>query len=151
MFDPDLDIDARTAAAIAAGMLAVALADGEVHPRELEMIQGFKDAIPDEVDPSGVAITDDAVRRVLVQSLVMVALADGAISEVERATIREISRAHGASDAVIAEVEAEVRRAMFAQLRGASHFRDDALAVAAELGLDRQEAEHILDDDGDDA
>lgn len=141
---PSVDLDARTAAAIASGMLSVALADGDVHPRELEIIQGFRDAIPDDVDPNGVLIQDDATREVLVRSLLMVALADGRISDVEREVVVEICRTHGVSDEALEAAEDELRRAFLGHFAGASAFRDQALAIAAELGIPEDEAEKIL-------
>lgn len=91
----DRELDARSAAVIAAGMMAVALADGEAHPREVEMIEAFRKELPEGVDPSGVVLEDPWEREVFVRSLLMVAVADGTVSDGERQVIRELARAHG--------------------------------------------------------
>lgn len=141
---PSPDIDARTASAIAAAMRAVALADGQLHAGELTLIEAFEADLPDHVDPSGVRITDPAVREVLLHAMVATALADGRMGQAERAVIDELARAHGAT---LADVEAmldTVRREMFAHFRGVHHFRDEALAIAHELGLSPDDALDIL-------
>lgn len=136
---PAADLDPRTAAAIGAGMMAVALADGDVHPRELALIRAFQDEIPDDVDPSGVRMTDPATREVFVRSLLFTALADGRVSPAEAAVIDELARAHGMSREELAALDRTVRSELLAELAGASvDTASPALAhaLAGELELD---------------
>lgn len=138
-----MSIDARTAAAIAAGMQAVALADGEAHPRELALVAAFRAELPQGIDTSRVRITSDVARHALVRSLVGVALADGRVSDDERVVIDEIARAHGAADLVEPTI-AEVRREMAATFAGARHFEAEARAIVRDLGLSGEEADAAL-------
>ena len=62
----EVDIDGRTAAVIAAGMKAVALADGVSHPREMALIEQFCESLPEDADPSGVVLEDDRERELFV-------------------------------------------------------------------------------------
>jgi tellurite resistance protein len=140
----ELEVDGRTAAVIAAGMQAVALSDGEAHPRELALIHAFRQHLPEGVDPSGVVLEDEALRDIFVRFLVMVALVDGDLKNAERATILELAQAHGVSaDRVEAAVQ-QVRLEMFSAFEGVSAFRDQALGEADRLGLDREDADAIL-------
>lgn len=145
MTEPDLD--ARQATAIAAGMKAVALADGEAHPTEMSLIEGFLADLPEDIDVSGACFDTEAARGALLQSLYLVALVDGKLKDSEIQTIRSIATAHGASDAEIEAAEAAARRHLLGRLKGVQVFRDEALAVAAELGVPADEASQILDAD----
>jgi tellurite resistance protein len=140
----DMEVDGRTAAVIAAGMQAVALADGEAHPREMALIQGFRQQLPAGVDPSGVVLEDDRLRDVFVRFLVLVALVDGDLKAQERATISELAQAHGVSSDRVEQIVGEVRREMFSAFEGVSAFREQALGEADRLGLDRADADAIL-------
>lgn len=143
----DTALDARAAAAIAAGMKAVALADGEPHPRELAMIDAFVGELPADIDVSGVRFDDAGTRGVLLHSLFLVALADGHLGADERATIEEIGRAHGADLAEFDAAEQTVRKTLLGTLRGVRVFREQALAVADDLGIPEVDAAMILDGD----
>jgi len=143
----DTEIDARQAAAIASGMKAVALSDGEPHPRELALIDAFTAELPEAVDPSGVTFESTEERAALLRSLYLVALIDGALKDPEIETIREIARAHAASDEELESALWYARRELLGKLRGVHVFKDQAMAVADELGVPREEAEAILGDD----
>lgn len=140
----DTEIDARQASAIASGMKAVALSDGEPHPRELALIDAFTAELPDAIDPTGVTFATAGERAALLRSLYLVALVDGALKEPEIDTIREIARAHGATDAELEDAVWYARRELLGRLRGVHVFRDQAMEVADELGVLREEAEEIL-------
>jgi uncharacterized tellurite resistance protein B-like protein len=114
----DRELDARSAAVIAAGMMAVALADGEAHPREVEMIEAFRKELPEGVDPSGVVLEDPWEREVFVRSLLMVAVADGAVSDDEGKVIEELARAHGVSEEQLEGIRREVAMQMAYTLAG---------------------------------
>lgn len=144
----EVEIDGPTAAVIASGMLAVALADGEVHPREVALIEQFKADIPDEVDPTGVVLDDPAVREVFLTSLVMVALADGEITSEERSTLDELARAHGATVDDVARIEREARERMLGHFQGVRHFRDVAASIGRDLGLEDDRIDAVLDGEG---
>jgi len=142
-------VDPVTATLIVEGLRSVAMADGELHPKELEMIEAFAATLPAGVDVSGRTIEDDEGRRMCLISLFMLALADGTLSEPEHQRIREIAAAHGMSAGLVSEVEGEVKRVLLQRFQGLQHFRDQAEAVGRDLGLSDAEASRVLD--GDDA
>jgi uncharacterized tellurite resistance protein B-like protein len=129
-----VDLDARTAAVIAAGMRRVATADGNIHPNELSLIEDFERDIPEGTEPTA-TIGDAAVRAVYLKSLVMVALADGRISDPEQVVIADLAAAVGADDADIEAATAAVKREFISVFKGVTHFRDQVEALASELGV----------------
>jgi len=134
-FESPVPIDAESAAIIARGMRIVAGADGHLHPRELSLIASFESALPEGGEPSGILRDEVSIRQVYVRSLVMLALADGRISEVEREAIGELCARQGiAADSVEAEILV-VKRRFLSVFRGVSVFRDSVVRVARELGL----------------
>lgn len=131
-----VDLDARMAAVIAEGMRKVALADGDVmHPNELQLIETFERDIPEGTPPNA-AIGDAGVREIYLKSLVMVALADGRISDNEQAVIADLAASVGADADDVARTTQAVKREFLAVFDGVTHFRDQVRSVADELGLD---------------
>lgn len=131
-----VDLDAKMAAVIAAGMRKVALADGDVmHPNELQLIEAFEKDIPPGTPASG-AIRDAGVREVFLKSLVMVALADGRISDSEKAVISDLAAGVGADGDDVERTTHAVKREFLAVFDGVTHFREQVKAVAEELGVD---------------
>lgn len=141
-FDTQVPIDADAAAIIARGMRAVAKADGLVHQRELNLIASFEAAIPSGYD-GALRLTTDALRATYVRSLIMVALADGVITDAELTAIRELATEQGiAPDHVDAEV-LSVKRRFLSVFAGVNFFRDAVLRVARDLGLSEAEVEAL--------
>jgi len=138
LFERTMSLDAPTAASLAAAMRDVALADG-THPAEEQLIAAFEaDVVTPGVAPlaSLDAVTDLAVQEVFLQSLVLVALADGHISDEERQVIGRYATSFGLSDLEVARCVSDVGGAMLAQLAGVKLFREDAVAVGHAMGLD---------------
>lgn len=135
-----IPLDGPAAAVISAGMKAVARADGDVHPREVELIEAFERDLPttDIPDPRSALGTTD-LKGAYVRSLVMVALADGRISPEERAVIAELCGALGVSDDEIAAAEKDVKRWFLQRFSGVTVFRDVVESIARELGLEPSE------------
>lgn len=142
-----ISLDGPAAAVISAGMKAVAKADGDVHPRELQMIEAFEADLPsiDVPDPRA-ALGSKDVRDAYVRSLVMVALADGTISEPEGAVIRELSTAMGLTDADVDEAILEVKRWFLKRFAGVTVFRDTVEQIARDLGLDPAELDSLREE-----
>lgn len=136
------DIDAASAAVIASGMKAVALADGVMHHRELALISAFEADLP--AAESGAVLAAGAdVRHAYLQSLIFVALADGRISDEELAVIRELTAANGfAPGAVDDEILASKRR-FLGVFAGVTVFREAVVDVARELGISLDEIEDL--------
>jgi hypothetical protein len=136
-----VEIDAGTAALIAEGMRQVASADGHIHHRELKLIASFEANIPTDADPPALLSAD--LVGVYIQSLVMVALADGRITDVELDVIRQLAADQEVEgDALEAEIVA-VKRQFLGVFAGVSVFRDAVVRVAEELGLPGDEVDAL--------
>lgn len=129
-----VDLDARTAAVIAAGMRRVAIADGNIHPNELSLIEDFERDIPAGTEATA-TIGDATIRAIYLKSLVMVALADGRISDPEKSVILDLAASVGADDADVAAATQEVKREFISVFKGVTHFRDQVEALAVEMGI----------------
>ena len=105
----DLTLSADDANAIVAALHDVAESDGK-HAEEIEMIQGFVQMLdadlgaekPTNLPPMtpqklAVMLTDEAVKKVAVQCALLLAWADGALSDKERARVVEYATALGFS------------------------------------------------------
>jgi tellurite resistance protein len=105
----DLKLSADDANAIVAALYDVAQSDGQ-HEEEIAMIQGFVqllDADLGEQSPTklpamnpeklAIAITDPDTRKVAVQCALLLAWADGSLSDKERARVLEYATALGFS------------------------------------------------------
>jgi tellurite resistance protein len=105
----DLTLSADDANAIVAALQDVAEADG-THAEEIEMIQGFVTLLDADLGaerpttlprmtPTKLAtiLTDEALRKVAIQSALLLAWADGSFSEKERAKVIEYATALGFS------------------------------------------------------
>lgn len=113
----DLALSADDAHAIVAALHDVAQSDG-VHDAELDMIRGFVEALDadlgaekptklPEMTPAKLAsiITSPQVRKLALQSAVLLAWADGVFSEKEHVRIREYATALGLSADEYAAIE----------------------------------------------
>jgi len=132
----DISLDGPAAAVISAGMKAVARADGDVHPRELELIAAFEADLPDvgRPDPRLALATTD-LRDAYVRSLILVALADGVISEEEERVIGELCSALGVEQHTIDQVTLEVKQWFLSRFSGVTVFKDAVDAIAQDLGV----------------
>lgn len=140
------ELEAREAAVIAQGMRSIAAADGNVHPREIDIIAAF------ELDlPSGTAADDTLVLRpethpVFIRSLAIVALADGHISQRETDEITRLASRHGIEPAVVDEELLAAKRYFLSTFQGVRVFREAVVTVAKELGLPEGEVDLLTTD-----
>lgn len=144
-FEAPVSIDARSAAIIAAGMRAVARADGVIHQRELSLIASFEAEIPPGTSATG-RLEDRGVVEAFVRSLIMTALADGVISEAEKTCIAELCAAHGVDADVLEAETIAVKRKFLSVFAGVSLFRESVLRVATDLGLSERELDALSQD-----
>lgn len=135
-----INLDGTAAAVISAGMKAVAKADGDVHPREMQLIAAFEADLPvvDVPDPKSVLGTED-LRGAYVRSLVMVALADGTITPAEEQVIRSLCTALGLTEAEVDEATHEVKLWFLQRFAGVVVFRDAVEQIASDMGIDPSE------------
>jgi uncharacterized membrane protein YebE (DUF533 family) len=138
----DVDLDAASAAAIAKGMRAVAQADGSIHQRELSLIATFEAEIPSNGEPAD-SFASDAAKQAYLRSIIMVALADGVITDKEEQVIGELCDAYGIGRAQIHAETLEVKRWFLQAFSGVHIFRDAVVRVAKDLGLPDNEVEAL--------
>ncbi len=139
----DIDVDSHSAAVVAAAMREVAKADGDVHPRELALIAEMADGLPD-ADPR-TPLATDLLRRAYLQSLAMVALADGVISEAERTVIADLAASQGLDPDDVEIAVEDARRQFLGVFAGVQHFRADAEDIGRGLGLSDDAIVDVLD------
>ena len=139
MFDflNEVDVDGITAITIAAGMKKMAMADGEMHPAELEMIESFLKEVKAESGESGEdlgSLNTPELQETFLKSLALVALVDGVIRDQEVQLLNNYVQELGFSRSAEAVFE-EVGKSLLAQFRGVSAFRTQAEEVGRSLGL----------------
>jgi tellurite resistance protein len=111
----NLPISADDAVTMAAALRDIAEVDG-AHPEEHALIQSLIEELAEDlgeapvlpkITPKEIALklVDPALRSVFLQSALLLAMADGVISDRERARIREYASALSIPDAVYAEHE----------------------------------------------
>jgi tellurite resistance protein len=116
----DIKLSADDANAIVAALHDVAQTDGQ-HAEEIAMIQAFVEALDADLGESkpthlpamnpaklAVALTDADARKVAVQCAILLAWADGAVSDKERARIVEYATALGFSRATYDGMETTI-------------------------------------------
>jgi tellurite resistance protein len=114
----NVSLSADEATAIAAALRDVAAVDGS-HADEQQMLDGLMAEIgdefgetlkPAEMTPAELAtkVVDPALRRLTLQSAVLLAMADGAISKAERERIVEYARALGVSSEDYQQIESTI-------------------------------------------
>ncbi|HOU94089.1 MAG TPA: hypothetical protein PLU22_23725 [Polyangiaceae bacterium] len=118
LFDPSVSLSADQARAIVGALQDIAESDG-LHAEEqaliAELVADYNLDLGDQatvakVSPAELAraLVDPTLRKLAVQTGVMVAMADGAISDVERARVIDYAGALGFDDAAYATIEAVI-------------------------------------------
>jgi len=138
----DVELDGPQAAAIAQGMRTVAQADGSIHQRELSLIASFEAELPSGGRPAE-RFESDAAKMAYLRSIIMVALADGVITDKEEEVIAELCDAQGIGRAQIHTETLEVKRWFLQAFSGVQIFRDAVVRVAKDLGLPESEVEAL--------
>lgn len=141
-FETPIPIDAVAAAVIAHGMRVVARADGVIHDRELTLIASFEAAVPAGTDPKAL-LADDLQRSVYLRSLIMVALADGKLSDAELVAIRALAAEQQIPDGQVDAEVLSVKRRFLSVFAGVDVFRDSVVRVARDLGLPDAEVDAL--------
>lgn len=145
-FFPEIEIREDHAEAIARGLMAIAKADGEVHPREGAMIEEFFVSVTDRptdlgrfehedaIEPEILAaqLPGDDLRQLFLKTAYLLGYADGNLGKGESELLGKYASAMGVGDDQLAELEQQVKEYMLAQLSHLSNI--DAIAeVAKEL------------------
>ena len=138
-----VNLDASAARAIAAAMREVASADGD-HPHELDLIQAFEAELPEGTSGDLSSLTGEPEKQALLRSLVLLALADGEMSAVERARILEIAARVGLGEEDVARASIDVAIAMLSRFEGVHLFRDKVVELGHSLGLDDATLDRVI-------
>ena len=133
MDQTDVELSAEEAALIATGMKRVARADGAVHQRELALINAFAKEIPEDVGMA--SALGEAARDAYLRSLILVALADGRISDEEYAEICALMQEQSVDARMIDARIVAVKKEFLQQFEGVKFFKEAVDEVAASLGL----------------
>lgn len=116
----DVELDAAQVAAMVRAMLAVARADGAADAREVALIEELAPVDASAPDPSpaevAAAIPGEREQELLVRSLLLVALVDGAYTDAEKGTIASYADACGLSEARLEELASAVKAYLMAPL-----------------------------------
>jgi uncharacterized membrane protein YebE (DUF533 family) len=142
-FDVDVPIDAAAAALIARGMRLVARADGLIHQRELALIASFEAALPRGGTPPSGPLASETLKVLYLRSLIMVALADGRVSDAEQEQILALAAEQGFDGERVAAETLSVKRRFLSVFAGVNVFRDSVVSVARELGLPESELDAL--------
>lgn len=130
---------------MAIAMREVAKADGE-HPREQALIAQLTEGIEIGDGPADLSTLEGADQQeVFLKSLVLVALADGEVTEGEARVIRDYANRLGLGEREVAQCTTDVASAMLAHLQGVTQFRDEVIKIGERMGLDRFSIMHALD------
>jgi hypothetical protein len=143
---PTVDLDAGAAHTIAAGMREVAMADG-AHPEEIALIDAFESSLPPgptTVDLS--TLGSDSAKAAFIQSLVLVAYADGKVTEAERDIIRAYSTKLGFDDKSLARVWTDVAVDLLSTFSGVTVFRGAIESIGRTMGLGDSDVDRALTD-----
>lgn len=138
-----VNLDASAARAIVAAMREVAGADGD-HPQEEALIQAFEAELPPGTTGDLSALTTTGAKEALLRSLVLLGLADGKMSAVERARILEIAARVGMGEDDVARASVDVASAMLSQFEGVHVFREQVVALGHQLGLDDATIQKVI-------
>ncbi|MEQ1570934.1 MAG: hypothetical protein ABMA64_35220 [Myxococcota bacterium] len=141
-FETEVPVDGDAAATIALGMRRVARADGLIHQRELALIASFEANLPPDADGTRPLATD-AVKVTFLRSLILVALADGVVSDAEHDEIRTLAEEHGLGAPDVERELVSVKRRFLSVFAGVNVFRDAVVRVARDLGLPESEVDAL--------
>ena len=140
----EVELDAAAAHTIASAMREVAMCDG-AHHRELELIDTFESQVPGTA--AGVdltTLTTPEHQEVFLKSIVLVAFADGQVSDAERALVESYADALGVSTDVRARAWTDVASSLLSVFAGIRNFRSQVVQLGENMGLDRETIDRVL-------
>ncbi len=141
-----VELSAEAAHVVAAGMRAVAQADGN-HPREEALIDAFEADLPPGSAELDLSLLDTlALKEAFLKSCVLVAFADGRISEAELTVLRGFLQELALGPEELGQATREVASALLSQFSTVQTFRDQVIEIGRSLGLDDAAIEASLID-----
>jgi len=143
----ELDLDRTTASFIAAGLRELAEVDG-FHDVELALIEDLEqDLGVEEVRfdlTTDHPLQSDELKEVFMRSAILLALADGHISELEGERIGRYANLLGIGVERLAELFRDVKVFLLSAFQGADIFREQAEQIGHDLGLDDEDIQTTL-------
>lgn len=142
----ELELGAAAAHTFAAAMREIAAIDGR-HPDEDALIDEFERGLPGQAlsRPDLSALDTPALRLAFLRSLVLVAFADGRMSEGERAALRDYGSRLGLSEGDLTQAITEVASYLLSSFKGVKVYRDQVVTIGLGLGLDEATIGRIVD------
>ena len=138
------DVDGPQGHAIAAAMREVAQVDG-LHPAEADLLSRFEGGLPPLEGPVDISVIDtEELRTAYAKSMVIVAFADGQLTDLERELVAKKSNEVGVDEAQLAGLYKEVARSLLATFSGIQIYREQAVEIGRSLGLDDASIEDVL-------
>ena len=138
------DVNGPQGFAIAAAMREIAAVDG-LHEAEEQLIQQFEQSLPSHSGTVDLSVIDtDELREAYVKSMVLVAFADGGLTDLERQAVSKKSSAIGFGPDKLSDVYVEVAKGLLSTFKGVQIFRDQAVEIGRSLGLNDAEIESVL-------
>lgn len=117
--EQDIEITEAQERLFAQGMLAVARCDGEVDPREAQLIAelypGDLSSLPDP-DPATLSVLSPEAGQLFLRSCLLIALADFGISPAEKSLIDGYAEALKVSPEQLADLQQSVKEYLLAPL-----------------------------------
>ena len=146
-----VDIDAAVALCIANGMKEMAGTDGELHPDELSLIDGFTAEIKNEfpnIDVENTAVdvsvlNSEDKQTLFLQCLTYVALADRLIKDEEVALLQKYIDAFE-TNITPQDLIRELGATFVAQYKDIIACRDTVVSIGKEFGLSEEKINEIL-------
>lgn len=143
----EIDMDRESASFIAAGLRELAGVDG-YHALELALIEDLERELgtePVQFDlTADHPLRSDELKEVFMRSAILLALADGQISELEGERIGRYANLLGIGVERLAELFRDVKVFLLSAFAGAEIFRDQAEQIGHDLGLDEEDIQTTL-------
>ncbi len=137
-FVAEVEVSEEAAVFIASGLRELAAVDG-VHERELALIEAFAAGLVYEPVPFDLTgdhpLVSDELRDLFMRSAILLALADGGVSELEGDLIGRYALALEISPRRLAMLWRDVKCYLLSSFEAAEIFRDDVEQIGRELGL----------------
>jgi uncharacterized tellurite resistance protein B-like protein len=140
------DITGAQGRAIAAAMREVAEVDG-VDEAETDLIRRFEEGLGSKVEDGASllsVIDTDSLRTAYTKSMIIVAFADGKLTEKERTLVEQRATEVGVSAAELTRIYTMVARDLLGALSGLEIDRNQAVEIGRSLGLSDEEIERVL-------
>lgn len=143
----EIPLDGETASFMAAGLRQLAEVDG-FHDRELALLDAFGDGL--DVQPTAFDLTGDHPldtsdkKELFMRTAILLALADGGISELEGDLIGRWANILGIPVERLAELFRDVKVYLLSTFEDSSLFREQAERIGDELGLDKDDISTTL-------